>query len=245
MTKKNKQRIDTLLVDRGLVETRTKAQALLMAGAVLVGTEKVDKAGTMIDVEADITLKESLPYVGRGGLKLEGAIKDFNIDLKGLNIIDVGSSTGGFTDCALQNGARQAICVDVGKGLLDIKLRSDDRVKVFEGVNFRHLEFDVIGEKSDIAFFDLSFISVEKVIEKIKEFLVPQGKVLCLVKPQFEVGRGEVGKGGIVRDDKIREASLKKVKDFVIEKGFTVLGETTSAIKGAKGNIEYWLYLGV
>lgn len=245
MTKKNKQRIDTLLVDLGLVETRTRAQALLMAGAVLVNNEKVDKAGAMVDIEADITLKEKLPYVSRGGLKLKGALEDFHIDLTGLNIIDIGSSTGGFTDCALQNGASRAICIDVGKGLLDIKLRTDERVKVFEGVNFRHMEFKTIGEKSDIAFFDLSFISVEKVIEKVKEFLTDEGRILCLVKPQFEVGPKNIGKGGIVRDDKIREAALKRVTDFVTSKGFKVLGSTVSSIKGTKGNIEYWLYLSV
>lgn len=241
--KPSKERIDALLVARGLVETRTRAKALLMAGKVLVDGHRVDKAGTKVSTDSEITLKETLPYVGRGGLKLRGALEEFSIDPSGLVAADVGSSTGGFTDCLLQRGAAHVYAIDVGRGLLDVKLREDPRVTVMEGVNVRHLDPGAVPEKVSLAVIDVSFISLTKVLPKVSELLAPEAVVLALVKPQFEVGRGEVGKGGIVRDPAKHSRVLESVSGFASTLGFVEKGRCDSPIKGAKGNREFWLLL--
>jgi 23S rRNA (cytidine1920-2'-O)/16S rRNA (cytidine1409-2'-O)-methyltransferase len=241
--KQQKVRIDKLLTKRGVVESRQKAQALIMAGKVLVGGGVVEKAGTEVDRESLITIKEDLPYVSRGGLKLEGALDSFKISVRGLTVLDVGASTGGFTDCLLTGGAKGVIAVDVGRGLLDWALRKDERVRVFEGRNIRYLDQAEVGEKVDMAVIDVSFISLTKVLPKVKEFLKKKGKVLALIKPQFEVGKGEVGKGGIVKDPEKHRRVVEGLETFSKDLGLSPLGVSESPIKGAKGNIEFWLYL--
>ncbi len=243
MKKSGKVRIDVLLVERGFTRSRQRAQALIMAGRVTVGGVVIDKAGTPVDPEGEVGIKEELPFVSRGGLKLEGALDGFGIDVKELTVMDVGSSTGGFTDCLLKRGAARVFAVDVGRGLMDYGLRSDERVHLLEGRNIRHLSEEEVGEKVDLAVIDVSFISLMKVIPKVKEFLKPRGRVLALVKPQFEVGRKEVGKGGIVKDPAKHRAAVDGIKAFSEAEGFRVLGETESPIRGAKGNREFWLYL--
>jgi 23S rRNA (cytidine1920-2'-O)/16S rRNA (cytidine1409-2'-O)-methyltransferase len=241
--KKEKVRIDRLLTESGLVESRHKAQALVMAGRVLVDGLVVDKAGKEVDSESRITIKEALRYVSRGGLKLEGALDGFSIDVTGLKVLDCGSSTGGFTDCLLKRGAEGVVAVDVGRGLLDSKLRDDDRVKVIEGRNIRYLEPEEVGEELDLAVIDVSFISLTKVLPRVKGFLREKGEILALVKPQFEVGKGEVGKGGIVKDPEKHRRVIEGLKVFSLELNLSPLGVTESPIKGAKGNKEFWLYL--
>lgn len=242
--KKQKVRIDRLLTDRGLVESRHKAQALIMAGKVLVEGVVVDKAGTAVPSESAITIKEGLPYVSRGGLKLEGALDSFNIKVDGLKVLDCGSSTGGFTDCLLKKGAKGVVAVDVGRGLIDQRLRRDERVQLIEGRNVRYLEPREVGEVLDMAVVDLSFISLTKVLAVVKGFLKDGGTILALVKPQFEVGKGEVGKGGVVKDPEKHRRVIESIKTFSKGLGLRTLGECESPIKGAKGNKEFWLYLG-
>ncbi len=234
-----KERIDKLLVARELVESREKAQALLMAGSVTVNGEVVTKAGTSVKVDSEIKLKETLKYVSRGGLKLEGALDYFNIDVTGMTAMDIGSSTGGFTDCLLQRGVTKVFCIDVGKGLLHYRLQGDDRIKLLEEKNIRYLEFEEIGEKVDLIVIDVSFISLTKVLPKAKEFLKEGGRLISLIKPQFEVGKGEVGKGGIVREPSKQVAVQEDIKAFAEELGFTVEGIIESSIKGTKGNKEF------
>jgi 23S rRNA (cytidine1920-2'-O)/16S rRNA (cytidine1409-2'-O)-methyltransferase len=231
----------------GLTGSRQRAQALIMAGKVTVDGRVIDKAGTEVDPTLEVKLKEDLPYVGRGGLKLEGALTGFKIDVKGLTAMDVGSSTGGFTDCLLQRGVKKVHAIDVGKGIIDVKLRNDDRVHLMEGCNIRHLTpkdlGEDLGEKVDIAVIDVSFISLKKVLPKVKEFLKEGGRLLALVKPQFEVGKGRVGKGGVVKDPALHKAVLEDISDFAVSEGFTLVGTMESPIKGAKkGNKEFWLY---
>lgn len=241
--KKEKVRIDKLLTDRGLVESRQKAQALIMAGKVLVEGAVVDKAGTAVASESAITIKEGLPYVSRGGLKLEGALDSFNIEVDGLKVLDCGSSTGGFTDCLLQKGAGGVVAVDVGRGLIDQRLRRDERVRLIEGRNIRYLEPEEVGERLDMAVVDLSFISLTKVLSVVKGLVKEGGTILALVKPQFEVGKGEVGKGGVVKDPEKHRRVMDDIKAFSEGLGLRTLGECESPIKGAKGNKEFWLYL--
>lgn len=243
MKKANKIRIDQLLTERGLAESRSRAQALIMAGKVMVNTDVVDKAGKEVDPESLITVKEELPYVGRGGLKLVGALASFNIDAAGLTVIDVGSSTGGFTDCLLQKGAVKIYAIDVGRGIIDSKLRADARVVLMEGVNFRHLSPSDVPEKADLAVIDLSFISLEKILPRVISFMKEDGRVLALVKPQFEVGKGQLGKGGIVRDPDKHRAVVERIKEFSVSCGYNVVGSTESPITGAKGNKEFWVCL--
>ncbi len=238
-----RKRIDILLTERGLATSRSKAQALLMAGVVLVDGETIDKPGKMVDEGAEVLVKEKLPYVSRGGLKLEGALDEFHIDVTGLVALDVGSSTGGFTDCLLQHGASRVHAVDVGKGLMDWKLRQDVRVHLIEGKNIRELCEDELGERVDIAVMDVSFISLRKVLPVVARFLIPGGIILALVKPQFEAGKGEVGKGGVVRDAEKQRRVVEGIKGFALGMGLRVMGECPSPIKGAKGNREFWLYL--
>ncbi|MEO8096149.1 MAG: TlyA family RNA methyltransferase [Acidobacteriota bacterium] len=236
-----KQRLDQALVDRGLVESREKAQALILAGQVLVNSQKSDKPGRSIPEDSKIELLAKLPYVSRGGFKLAGALDHFGIDVTGRICIDVGSSTGGFTDCLLQRGAAHVWAIDVGKGQLDWRLRNDARVEVREGVNARHLTPLDIHERFDLAVCDASFISVTLLIPAIVPLLKERGEMVILVKPQFEVGKGEVGKGGIVRDPEQHRAACQRVQACVEQHGFhTQL--TESPILGAEGNREFLLY---
>lgn len=245
--KLKKIRIDKLLVDLGLVKSRERAKALIMAGKVFYKEERINKPGTDFspDLAEGLIVKEDNPFVSRGGLKLKGALEEFKKDVTNSTVIDIGSSTGGFTDCVLQLGAKKVFAVDVGKGLLDYNLRNDERVVVLEGENFRYLDYEKVGEKSDLAVMDLSFISLEKILEKVKEFLKDGGEMLCLVKPQFEVGKGQVGKGGIVKDPEKHAQVMGKISAFATDMGLKVLGSTMSPIKGAKGNVEFWLWLKV
>lgn len=240
----SKERLDKLLLDKGLVQSRERARALIMSGKVMVNGRKVDKAGEMIQADAAITLAgEDIPYVSRGGLKLEKALDEFGIDVSGKAAMDVGASTGGFTDCLLQRGARKVHAVDVGYGQLDLKLRNDPRVVNIERRNIRYLEREIIPEPIDIATIDASFISLTKVIPKVLEFLKEDGELIALIKPQFEVGKGEVGKGGVVRDEAKQTAVVEKIKGFCEEIGLTVIGVIESPILGPKGNREFLIYL--
>ncbi len=242
--KPKKVRIDVLITELGLVKSRQRAQALIMAGRVVVNEHRVDKAGTKVDPEARVVVKEDLPYVGRGGLKLKGALDGFGIDPAGLIAMDVGSSTGGFTDCLLQAGVVKVYAVDVGKGLIDYSLRTDERVVLLEGVNIRYLEPGAIPDKVGIVVIDVSFISLKKVLPVLRKFLGGKTMVLALVKPQFEVGKGRLGKGGIVKDPEQHRAVVEDMASFAEAEGYVVLGTVESPIKGAKGNKEFWLYLG-
>ena len=243
MPVKGKERVDRLLVKLGLAESHEKAAAMILTGKVLAAGTVVDKAGRLVADDAEITILPGIPYVSRGGLKLEGVLNYFSIDVKGLTVMDVGASTGGFTDCLLKKGAGKVFAVDVGKGILDWRLRNDKRVVVIEERNIRHLEFKDIGEGLDMAVIDVSFISLEKVIPKVKEFLKPGGLALSLIKPQFEVTRAEVEKKGIIRDSMKHEKVIDRIRIFSEGLGFIVKGICESAIRGAKGNTEFWIYL--
>jgi 23S rRNA (cytidine1920-2'-O)/16S rRNA (cytidine1409-2'-O)-methyltransferase len=236
-----KTRLDRLLVERGLVESREKAQALIMAGEVLVGGQKASKPGQPVPEDAALEVLSRPPYVGRGGFKLAGALQHFAIDVTGAVCLDIGSSTGGFTDAMLQAGAARVHCVDVGTGQLDWKLRNDARVVVHEGINARELAFDDIGEQADFITCDVSFISVTLILPAAVPLLRPNGRMVILVKPQFEAGKGQVGKGGIVRDPEIHQAACNRVAAAVRGFGFeTAIME--SPIRGAEGNKEFLLY---
>jgi 23S rRNA (cytidine1920-2'-O)/16S rRNA (cytidine1409-2'-O)-methyltransferase len=239
--KPTKIRLDQLLVDRSLAESREKAKALILAGQVLVDGQKSDKPGHAIPADANVELVEKLPYVSRGGFKLAGALDHFNIDVANFVCLDVGSSTGGFTDCLLQRGAARVTALDVGRGQLDWRLRNDPRVEVREGVNARYLTLSDFDTKFDLAVCDVSFISATLIIPKIAELLAPQGRMIILVKPQFEVGRGQVGKGGIVRDPALHQAACHRVASVVKALGFET-GIVESPIQGAEGNREFLLY---
>lgn len=239
-----KERLDKILLDRGLTQSRERARALIMAGQVVVGDHVADKAGQMVPFEAEIRLKgEDMPFVSRGGLKLEKALEEFGIDVNGLVVMDVGASTGGFTDCLLQRGARYVIAVDVGYGQLAWKLRSDDRVLNLEKTNIRYLEPEKLPEVPDMAVIDASFISLEKVLPNTLRLLKEEGGVVALIKPQFEVGRGEVGKGGVVRDPDKHKAVIAAVRAFAEGLRLEVLGVTESPVLGPKGNREFLIYL--
>lgn len=238
-----KQRLDMILLERGLVESREKAKALIMEGKVLVNDIPVTKAGTMVPFDAAVTLKEDIPYVGRGGLKLEAALNYFGIVLEGLIAMDIGSSTGGFTDCILKKGVKKVYCIDVGYGQLAWQLREDPRIVLLEKTNIRYLEREKIPEEIDFITIDVSFISLKKVIPKAMEFLKEEGQILALIKPQFEVGKGDVGKGGIVKDEGKRMLVVEEIRNFAEGLGLTVIGVFQSPIKGSKGNIEYFIYM--
>jgi 23S rRNA (cytidine1920-2'-O)/16S rRNA (cytidine1409-2'-O)-methyltransferase len=236
-----KRRIDHLLVERGLAESREKAQALVLAGAVLVNGRRVDKAGHSVVEESTIEVTARFPYVSRGGLKLAAAIERFAIQVAGKVCIDIGSSTGGFTDCLLQYGAARVYAIDTGTGQLDWKLRNDPRVIVRENFNARYLEPEDIGERVSLAACDVSFISATAILPVIPALLQDKGETVILVKPQFEVGRGQVGKGGIVREPELHEAACRKVEEAARQLGFTTeLME--SPILGAEGNREFLLH---
>ncbi|WP_404403708.1 TlyA family RNA methyltransferase [Jeotgalibacillus malaysiensis] len=240
-----KQRVDILLVDQGLAETREKAKRAIMAGLVFHNETRLDKPGEKIPEDAVLTVKgKVMPYVSRGGLKLEKALKEFNIDVQGKCMIDVGSSTGGFTDCALQNGARQSYAVDVGYNQLAWKLRQDPRVIVMERTNFRYLTPEDLKEGlPDFASIDVSFISLRIILPVLRTLLKPGSDVLALVKPQFEAGREQVGKKGIVRDKKVHLEVVNKISTFASETGYDVLAASYSPITGGDGNIEFLFHL--
>jgi 23S rRNA (cytidine1920-2'-O)/16S rRNA (cytidine1409-2'-O)-methyltransferase len=242
-TSQKKVRLDRLLFERGLAESREKAKALILAGTVLVNEQVVDKAGSLVKEDDRVSLKGRLKYVSRGGLKLEHALHEFAVDVKDAVAMDVGASTGGFTDCLLQNGARRVYAVDVGYGQFDLKLRNDERVVLLEKTNIRHLERDAVKERIDIAVIDVSFISLLKVIPRVREFLNERAEIIALIKPQFEVGRKDVGKGGVVRAEAKRRAAVDTIKGESEKMGLTVDGITESPLKGPKGNVEYLIYL--
>ena len=239
-----KERLDVLLVSQGLAASREKAKAIIMSGNVLVNGQREDKAGTMIDVKAEITVKGGqLKYVSRGGLKLEKAMSHFDLTLEGRVCMDVGASTGGFTDCMLQNGAVKVYSVDVGHGQLDWKLRNDPRVVCMEKTNIRYVTPEQIEEPAAFVSIDVSFISLTKVLPPVRELMTEDGEIVCLIKPQFEAGREKVGKKGVVRDPKVHEEVIEKVIDFAATVGRESRELEFSPIKGPEGNIEYLLHL--
>jgi len=240
----NKSRLDVLLVEKGMVESREKAKALIMAGKVFHENLRLEKPGTMVDCDLSIIIKGELhPFVSRGGLKLAKALDVFQIDLDGKIIADIGASTGGFTDCALQNGARKVYAVDVGYGQLDWKLRSDQRVVCMERTNARFLNEQSLPEKVDAVVCDVSFISLTKIFPAILTLLKDNGDALVLVKPQFEAGRDNVGKNGVVRDPQIHLQVLKKVLNEAERLGFEIKGLDYSPVRGPEGNIEFLAWL--
>jgi 23S rRNA (cytidine1920-2'-O)/16S rRNA (cytidine1409-2'-O)-methyltransferase len=243
--KPRKERIDVLLVERGLAESRAKAQALILAGQVVVGEQRVDKPGTQVPVDAELRLKgEVLPYVSRGGLKLKAAIDRFGLDVRGRVCADIGASTGGFTDCLLQEGVVRVHAIDVGYGQLHEKLRTDPRVRSRERVNARYLTAEDLPEKVGVAVIDVSFISLTQVLPAVLPFLEPGGLLVALVKPQFEVGRERIGKGGVVRDAAARQEAIDAVVAFAREQGLEVRGVMDSPVPGPAGNVEALLVAG-
>lgn len=239
-----KKRIDLLLVDMGYFQSREQSRRHIMAGNVFVDNQKVDKAGTAVRIDAEIVVKgKQIPYVSRGGLKLEKAINNFKISLDDKVCMDIGASTGGFTDCMLQNGARKVYSVDVGYGQLAWKLRQDERVVCMERQNIRHLDAEMIAEKPSFASIDVSFISLRLVLPKAHELLGDNGRVVALIKPQFEAGREKVGKKGVVREKSTHIEVIKYVSYIAIKEGFKILNFDFSPIKGPEGNIEYLIYL--
>lgn len=239
-----KERLDVLLVNRGLAQSREKAKAIIMSGNVYVDGQKEDKAGSNFSEEAAVEVRgNTLKYVSRGGLKLEKAMANFDVVLDGKICMDVGSSTGGFTDCMLQNGAVKVYAVDVGHGQLDWKLRNDARVICMERTNIRYVTPEDIADKIQFSSIDVSFISLTKVLGPVRELLADDGQVVCLIKPQFEAGRGKVGKHGVVREQAVHLEVIQKVIDFAVSIGFEVLNLEFSPVKGPEGNIEYLLHL--
>jgi 23S rRNA (cytidine1920-2'-O)/16S rRNA (cytidine1409-2'-O)-methyltransferase len=239
-----KERLDKLLIEKGIVQSRERARALILAGRVTVEGRIIDKPGTPIDIEAAIQLRgEDQPYVSRGGIKLEGALHAFQFDPKGMVVMDVGASTGGFTDCVLQGGARKVYAVDVGYGQLAWKLQKDPRVVNLERRNIRYLKRGEIEDEIDLILIDTSFISVEKFLSHLLHFLKKGGAIIGLIKPQFEVGKGEVGKGGVVRDTPLHQKVIERISAFSRGLGLRVLGVIESPILGPKGNKEFFIYL--
>ncbi len=237
-----KERIDKILVEQGFAESPAKAQALVMSGIVLVNERRVEKSSESFMPTENFRIKGASPeskYVGRGGLKLEKALEEFNISPKDFVCLDVGASTGGFTDCLLQNGAKKVVCIDVGTNQLVWKLRNDERVKVRENTNARYLKPEDFDEKFDLIVMDVSFISVTKILTALLPLLSENGKIITLIKPQFEVGKGEVGKGGIVLDTEKHEKVVSEVNEFAEEIGIKVSGVIDSPILGAEGNKEF------
>ena len=242
---KIKKRLDVLLVEQGYADTRTKAQAIIMSGQVYVAGQKADKPGTSYEESVDIEVRGAVcPYVSRGGLKLEKALRDFGVDPTGYVCSDSGASTGGFTDCLLQQGATKVFAIDVGYGQLDWKIRSDPRVVVMERTNVRYVTPEQLGEPLDLSVVDVSFISLRIVLPVIKTLLKPtSGQVLCLIKPQFEAGKEKVGKKGVVRDPQTHKEVLDAFVSMVMDCGFKILGLTFSPVKGPEGNIEFLAHL--
>ncbi|MCP4117781.1 MAG: TlyA family RNA methyltransferase [Desulfobacteraceae bacterium] len=239
-----KKRLDLLLVEKNMVQSRERARAMIMAGRILVNDVPVDKAGTKVSIDADIVLKgEDIPFVSRGGLKLDHAVKGLGIDVTGLTCLDIGASTGGFTDCLLQHGAGKVYAVDVGYGQLAWSLRQDPRVVVIERTNIRHLEYDVVGESVDLVVADTSFISLKLVIPAAEKFMKKGTRILALIKPQFEAGRERIGKGGVVRDPKVRQEIIGEIKEFFDNRGYETGEVIPSPVPGPKGNQEFIISL--
>ena len=239
-----KDRVDRVLVERGVVPSRERARALIMAGKVTVNGKRIDKPGIQINGDARLRLQEGdSPYVSRGGQKMEGALKAFAVDPKGMLVMDVGASTGGFSDCVLQRGAKKVYAVDVGYGQLAWKLQKDPRVVNLERTNIRYLQREKIQEEIDLILIDTSFISIEKFLPHVLGFLKKGGAILSLIKPQFEVGKGDVGKGGVVRDKALHEKVINRISVLCQGLGLTILGVTESPLLGPKGNKEFFIYL--
>lgn len=239
-----KERLDVLVCNNNLADSREKAKRIIMAGIVYVDGNKVDKAGTKIDVDSKIEVRgKDIPYVSRGGLKLEKALKVFDINVDDKICLDVGASSGGFSDCLLQNGAKKVYSVDVGYGQLDYKLRNDERIVCLERTNFRNMEFEKVGEKVDIAVMDVSFISVLKLVDNLFNFLKDDFTYICLIKPQFEVGKKDVG-NGVIHDKLLHEKVIINISEELNKKGIYINGLDYSPIKGPKGNIEFIAYFG-
>ncbi len=243
----NKKRLDLILVDRGFFNSRQVAQTNIMCGNVLVGGTKIFKPGEKVTIDSDVQIikrKESL-YVSRGGEKLKKAIDEFNINLNGKVCFDIGASTGGFTDCMLNEGARRVFAIDVGYGQLAYKLRIDNRVVVLERTNVRYIDEKKIGEVGDFASIDVSFISIEKILVKVRSFLNSSGRIVALIKPQFEAGKGRVNKKGIVKDREIHFEVIHRILNFLKINDFGILGLTFSPIRGGDGNIEFLVYISI
>jgi 23S rRNA (cytidine1920-2'-O)/16S rRNA (cytidine1409-2'-O)-methyltransferase len=240
----SKIRLDKLMVDQGLAASRQRAQAMIMAGSVLVDGQMMDKSGHLVSDHAQIILKgEILPYVSRGGLKLQKAITEFNISPNGWVCLDVGASTGGFTDCLLQHGASHVYAVDVGYGQLAWQLRQDKRVTAIERMNIRNMPQDMLPEQVDLVTIDVSFISLKIVVPAVLKFMKKTAEIIALIKPQFEVGKGKVGKGGVVRDPAQHESIIHELRDFFVENGFVCLSVIPSPILGPSGNREFLIHL--
>ncbi|MDQ7024786.1 MAG: TlyA family RNA methyltransferase [Anaerolineae bacterium] len=240
--RQKKQRLDTLVHERGLAATRSKAQGLIMAGEVMVNGVVVDKSGTKLGSDVVITVKQRPPYVSRGGEKLAGALSDFSLDVTNCISADVGASTGGFTDCLLQNGVARVYAIDVGYGQLAHKIRVDERVIVIERTNARYLE--ILNEPVNLVVVDASFISLKLLLPAIQKWLCPQADIVALIKPQFEAGKSDVSKGGVVKDSKIHARVIQDIAEFTLSLNFSVMGLTMSPIKGAKeGNTEFLIWL--
>ncbi|AYE35650.1 TlyA family RNA methyltransferase [Clostridium septicum] len=238
-----KERLDILLVNKGIFTSRERAKTNIMAGKIFVDGHRVDKAGEKVNIDADIIFKgQEIPYVSRGGLKLEKAMKEFDINLEERVCMDIGASTGGFTDCMLQNGARKVFSVDVGYGQFAWKLRTDDRVVCMERTNIRYVTPEDIGEKLDFASIDVSFISLKKIMPATLNLLKDNGEVVALIKPQFEAGREKVGKKGVVRDINVHKEVVTNIVEFLISENINIIGVSYSPIKGPEGNIEYLVY---
>ena len=239
-----KERLDVLLVNRGLASSREKAKTIIMSGDVFVNGQREDKAGSTFDDKCDIEVRgNKLRYVSRGGLKLEKAVNEFGLSFDGMTCMDIGASTGGFTDCMLQNGAKKVYSIDVGHGQLDWKLRNDERVICMEKTNFRYIKPEDIGEQIDFASCDVSFISLTKILLAARALLKDEGRMVLLIKPQFEAGREKVGKKGVVRDEAVHVEVIEKIVRFADICGFDILRLDYSPIKGPEGNIEYLIYL--
>lgn len=239
-----KKRLDILVTERGLAESREKAKTFIMAGQVYVDGQKADKPGDTFSDDAAVEVRgKGLPYVSRGGLKLEKAMREFGLQLQGRTCMDIGASTGGFTDCMLQNGAQRVYSVDVGYGQLAWSLRTDPRVVNLERTNARYLTREQVPEEIGFFSVDVSFISLTLILPAVRPLLAEHGQAVCLIKPQFEAGREKVGKKGVVRDKAVHEEVIEKIRSFALENGFSVLGLTFSPVKGPEGNIEYLIYL--
>lgn len=238
-----RQRLDLLLLDRRLVHSREEGRRRILAGEVLVNDQAITKAGSFVDESAAVRLREAPRYVSRGGFKLEKALGEFAIELSGKSAIDIGASTGGFTDCLLAHGAAKVFAVDVGYGQLDWKLRNDPRVSVFEKTNIRYFELSSLPHRAEIATIDVSFISLKLVLPRVRELATSHHEVIALIKPQFEVGKGQVGKGGVVRAPHDHARVIDEMKQLAAEQGYEVIGVVESPLLGPKGNKEFLMYL--
>jgi len=241
MTKSKKSRVDVFLVEQGLCASREQAQRAVMAGEVRIGDQVINKSSVMVETGAAVSLQARSPYVGRGGIKLEGALDHFEIAVQGLTALDLGASTGGFTDCLLQRGAARVYAIDVGHGQLAWKIRNDPRVVVREKLNARYLSREAVPERIDLCVIDVSFISLTLILPKAFDLISPNGVILALIKPQFELQPADVAHGGIVRDPALHEKAQNKIRDFVLNAGHTVVGTVRSGITGADGNQEFFI----